>query len=46
MVDVDVLKALVGNDDATIRVFLHKFSIDTANIAVELRNAYSLGQES
>jgi PAS domain S-box-containing protein len=38
-VDVNVLKALVGDDDATIRDFLHDFRISAAKIAVELRAA-------
>jgi CheY-like chemotaxis protein/HPt (histidine-containing phosphotransfer) domain-containing protein len=38
-VDVNVLKALVGEDDATIRDFLHDFHISAATIAVDLRIA-------
>ena len=38
-VDVNVLKALVGDDEATIREFLHDFRISAAKIAEELRAA-------
>jgi len=38
-VDVNVLKALVGDDEAMIREFLHDFRLSVASIAVELRTA-------
>jgi len=38
-VDVNVLKELVGDDEATVRDFLHDFRISAAKIAVELRAA-------
>jgi len=43
-VDINVLKALVGDDAAVIREFLHDFRISTATIAAELRAACQLGQ--
>jgi len=43
-VDVNVLKALVGDDEAMIREFLHDFRISAAKIAVELRSACAAGQ--
>ena len=43
-VDVNVLKALVGDDAATIRDFLHDFRLSAAKIAVELRTACATGQ--
>ncbi len=43
-VDVNVLKALVGDDEAMIRDFLHDFRISAARIAVELRTACAAGQ--
>ena len=43
-VDVNVLKALVGDDEATIRDFLHDFRISAAKIAVELRTACTSGK--
>jgi len=43
-VDVNALKALVGDDEATIREFLHDFRISAAKIAVELRTACAAGQ--
>ncbi len=43
-VDVNVLKSLVGNDDATLRDFLHEFQISAAKIADELRTACAAGQ--
>ena len=43
-VDVNVLKALVGDDEATIRDFLHDFRLSAAKIAVELRTACTAGQ--
>jgi len=43
-VDVNVLKKLVGDDEATIRDFLHDFRISAARIAVELRTACEAGQ--
>jgi CheY-like chemotaxis protein/HPt (histidine-containing phosphotransfer) domain-containing protein len=42
-VDVNVLKALVGNDEATIHDFLSDFRISAAKISVELRAAYAAG---
>ncbi|OIQ92239.1 signal transduction histidine-protein kinase BarA [mine drainage metagenome] len=45
-VDVNVLKALVGDDDATIRDFLHDFHINATKIADELRNACAAGQSA
>ncbi len=38
-VDVNVLKNLVGDDDATLRDFLHEFQISAEKIADELRAA-------
>ncbi|MDO8990954.1 MAG: ATP-binding protein [Sideroxyarcus sp.] len=38
-VDVNVLKSLVGNDDATLRHLLQKFQISAAKIADELSTA-------
>ena len=43
-VDVSVLKALVGDDGATIREFLHDFRLSAAKIAAELRAACTAGQ--
>ncbi len=43
-VDVNVLKVLVGADDATIIEFLHDFRVSAAKIAVELRTAGAAGQ--
>ena len=43
-VDVNVLKALVGDDEAMIREFLHDFRISAARAAVELRAACAAGQ--
>ncbi len=43
-VDVGVLKALVGDDEAMIRDFLSDFRATTAKTAVELRAAYADGQ--
>ena len=43
-VDVNVLKALIGDDEAMIREFLHDFRISAAKIAVELRAACAAGQ--
>ncbi|OZA30035.1 MAG: histidine kinase, partial [Hydrogenophilales bacterium 17-61-9] len=43
-VDVNVLKALIGDDEALIREFLHDFCISAAKIAVELRAACAAGQ--
>ena len=39
-----MLKKLVGDDDVTIRDFLHDFRISAAKIAVELRTACAAGQ--
>ena len=44
IVDVNVLKALVGDDEAMIREFLHDFRLSAAKIAVELRTACAAGQ--
>jgi CheY-like chemotaxis protein/HPt (histidine-containing phosphotransfer) domain-containing protein len=38
-VDVNVLKALVGDDPAVIREFLHDFRVSAAKIATELKTA-------
>ena len=43
-VDVNVLKALVGDDEALIREFLHDFRISAAKIVAELRAACAAGQ--
>ena len=43
-VDVNVLKALVGDDEEIIRDFLHDFRISAAKIAAELRTACAAGQ--
>jgi len=43
-VDVNMLKALIGGDEAMIREFLHAFRISAAKIAVELRTASAAGQ--
>ncbi len=43
-VDVNVLKQLVGDDDATLRDFLHDFHLSAKKIAVELRAACAAGQ--
>jgi two-component system sensor histidine kinase/response regulator len=43
-VDLDVLKALVGEDEAFIRVFLHDFKISARKIATELRAACTAGR--
>ncbi len=43
-VDVNVLKALVGDDEATLRELLHDFRVSAAKIAVELRVACAAGQ--
>jgi len=43
-VDVNVLKALVGDDEAMIREFLHDFRLSASKIAVELRTACAAGQ--
>ncbi|MCR4304619.1 MAG: ATP-binding protein [Gallionella sp.] len=43
-VDVNVLKALVGDDEATIRDFLHDFRLSAAGIAAELRAACAANQ--
>ncbi|MDP2695616.1 MAG: ATP-binding protein, partial [Gallionella sp.] len=43
-VDVNTLKALIGDDEAMIREFLHDFRISAAKIAVELRTACAAGQ--
>ena len=43
-VDVHVLKVLVGDDEATIREFLHDFRLSAAKIAAELRAACAAGE--
>ncbi|MDO8263370.1 MAG: ATP-binding protein [Gallionella sp.] len=43
-VDVNVLKALIGGDEAMIREFLHDFRISAAKVAVELRATCAAGQ--
>ncbi|MDP2761992.1 MAG: PAS domain S-box protein [Sideroxyarcus sp.] len=43
-VDVNVLKALVGDDEVMIREFLHDFRLSAAKIAVELRVACTAGE--
>ncbi|MFZ2302917.1 MAG: response regulator [Gallionella sp.] len=43
-VDVNVLKALVGNDPAVIREFLQDFRLSAAKIAAELKTACHNGQ--
>ncbi|MBI3902623.1 MAG: PAS domain S-box protein [Nitrosomonadales bacterium] len=43
-VDVNVLKALVGDDEAIVREFLHDFRISANSIAAELRTACASGQ--
>ncbi|MDD2915123.1 MAG: PAS domain S-box protein [Gallionella sp.] len=44
IVDVNVLKALIGDDEEMIREFLHDFRLSAAKIAVELRAACAAGQ--
>jgi HPt (histidine-containing phosphotransfer) domain-containing protein len=41
---VNVLKALVGDDEATIRDFLQAFRASAEKIAVDLRTACAAGQ--
>jgi HPt (histidine-containing phosphotransfer) domain-containing protein len=43
-VDVNVLRALIGDDEAMIREFLHDFRLSASRIAVELRAACAAGQ--
>ena len=43
-VDVNVLKKLVGDDEATIRDFLHDFRLGAKKIAAGLRTACTSGQ--
>ena len=43
-VDVNVLKALVGDDPVVIRDFLHDFRVSAAKIAAELKAACHGGQ--
>ncbi|MDD5299992.1 MAG: PAS domain S-box protein [Gallionella sp.] len=43
-VDVNVLKALIGDDAALIREFLHDFRLSAAKIAAELRAACAAGE--
>jgi signal transduction histidine kinase/HPt (histidine-containing phosphotransfer) domain-containing protein len=42
-VDINVLKKLVGDDEATLREFLQDFRISAATIATELRTACAEG---
>ena len=41
---MNVLKALVGDDEATIREFLHDFRLSATKIAAELRAACVAGE--
>jgi HPt (histidine-containing phosphotransfer) domain-containing protein len=41
---VNVLRALIGDDEAMIREFLHDFRISAAKIAVDLRPACVAGK--
>ncbi|MBI5625754.1 MAG: Hpt domain-containing protein [Nitrosomonadales bacterium] len=43
-VDVNVLKKLVGDDEAMIRELLHEFRLSSSGIAAELRAACAAGQ--
>jgi len=43
-VDVNVLKASIGDDVAMVSEFLHDFRINAAEIAVEVRTACAAGQ--
>ncbi|MDO8448137.1 MAG: PAS domain S-box protein [Rhodoferax sp.] len=43
-VDVGVLKALIGNDEAVLREFLGDFRASAADIAAELRGVCAAGQ--
>jgi len=43
-VDVNVLKKLVGDDDATLRGLLHGFRMNAISTAAELRTAFAAGQ--
>ncbi len=43
-VDINVLKALIGDDEASIRRLLHEFPIDAAITAAEMRSSYAAGQ--
>ncbi|MDD5300922.1 MAG: Hpt domain-containing protein, partial [Gallionella sp.] len=43
-VDVNVLKALIGDDAALIREFLHDFHLSATKIAAELRAACAAGE--
>jgi len=45
-VDINVLKKLVGDDEATIREFLHEFRLSAARIAEELRTACATGNSA
>ncbi|MBU0622347.1 MAG: response regulator [Gammaproteobacteria bacterium] len=45
-VDVNVLKALVGDDEATIRDFLNTFRLNSKIVAAELCTACTAGQTS
>ena len=43
-VDVNVLKVLIGDNEATLREFLHDFLVSAAKITAELRAACAAGQ--
>lgn len=43
-VDVNVLKALIGDDEASLREFLDDFRISAETIAMELKGACAAGQ--
>ena len=43
-VDINVLRALIGDDESVIRDFLHDFRISAADIAVKLRTACAAGK--
>ncbi len=44
VVDVNVLKALIGDDEAMVREFLHDFRLSAKKIAAELRAACAANQ--
>ncbi len=41
---MNVLQALIGDDEATLREFLHDFRVSATKITAELRAACSAGQ--
>ncbi len=45
-VDVNVLKALIGDDEAKIRNCLHVFRLSASSTVIELRSACAVGQET